>query len=52
MQKHYLLIVLTIAALLFNGVVFGQDEKQQESGKAVSAQSLSQKTNAEDMQKH
>lgn len=48
MKKHYIVVILTIVAFILNGVVFGQEAKKQE-GDAVSAKSLSQKTNAEDM---
>lgn len=48
MKKHYLLTTLTVIVLLFSGLIYGQEEKK-EANEAVSAQSLSQQTNAEDM---
>jgi outer membrane cobalamin receptor len=48
MKKHYLLMTLAVAALLFSGLLYGQDEKK-ETGQAESTKALSQQTNAENM---
>ena len=50
MKKLYVIPLLIIMVLMLSGLVYGQEDKKVEGGsEAMTAQDLSQKTNAEDM---
>lgn len=49
MKNFYLFILLTVVTLLCSRPAYGQEDKTKGQDDAVSAQSLSEKTNAEDM---